>query len=78
MPKNEFILAGKKFITSKKAALLFGYTQDYIGSFAAVKKLTPEGLAGLGMFVKNLSLNIKNFTMARSPREAGWRQKEKK
>ncbi|OHA26027.1 MAG: hypothetical protein A3D52_01410 [Candidatus Taylorbacteria bacterium RIFCSPHIGHO2_02_FULL_44_36] len=31
MPKNEFILAGKKFITSKKAALLFGYTQDYVG-----------------------------------------------
>ncbi|MEK7527262.1 MAG: hypothetical protein AAB537_02525, partial [Patescibacteria group bacterium] len=39
MPKNEFILAGKKFITSKKAALLFGYTQDYIGQLCRGEKV---------------------------------------
>src|SRR3989344_450994 len=39
MPKNEFILAGKKFITSKKAALLFGYTQDYIGQLCRGEKI---------------------------------------
>ncbi|HEY4495732.1 MAG TPA: NYN domain-containing protein, partial [Candidatus Paceibacterota bacterium] len=39
MPKNELILAGKKFITSKKAAGLFGYTQDYIGQLCRGDKI---------------------------------------
>ncbi|MFA6273151.1 MAG: hypothetical protein WC673_01515, partial [Candidatus Paceibacterota bacterium] len=39
MPKNEFILAGKKFITSKKAAALFGYTQDYVGQLCRGEKV---------------------------------------
>ena len=39
MPKNEFILGGKKFITSKKAAMLFGYTQDYVGQLCRSEKV---------------------------------------
>src|SRR3989344_225972 len=74
MVKKDLILNGKRFISSKRAAQITGYTQDYVGQLARGGKIEAT-VVGRSWFVDEDSIlkhkmeNLENRNAPKEPRK---------
>jgi hypothetical protein len=57
---ESLIIGGKNYISSKRAAELMGYTQDYIGQLARAGKIVAERVSGIWYVEENEILKNSN------------------
>ncbi|HEU5114308.1 MAG TPA: hypothetical protein VFT82_00920, partial [Candidatus Paceibacterota bacterium] len=65
---NDLFLEGKKYISSRRAAADFGYTQDYVGQLIREKKIDAK-MIGRGWFVSEDSIKEYQQSFGSVPKE---------